>query len=81
MLNNMNSNPFKNIAGIAKGPSNIGGVNQKPMNISGVQKMPTQNNPFSGVKTDRQLSKPIMNSSGENVIRNSFNKGGGYHGN
>ena len=36
---------------------------------------------FSNVKIDHQRSRQIMNSSGENVIRNSFNKTGGYNGN
>lgn len=71
----------KNIIGIPKGPTNIGGIKKSPTNIGGINKMPTKNNPFSRVKIDRQLSKQIMNSNGENLIRNEFNKGGGFNGN
>ena len=65
-----------NIAGINKNPSSVVGVTKAPIN-----KMPVKNNPFSNVKIDRQMSKSIMNSSGENVIRNDFNKNGGNNGN
>lgn len=71
----------RNIAGINKTPTNIGGINKGPSNISGINKMPTRNNPFSNVKIERQMSRQIMNSNGENVIRNDFNKGGGFNGN
>lgn len=82
-MNNFGMNGFgnRNIAGIPKGPTNIGGINKTPTNIGGINKMPTPNNPFNNVQMDRQLSKQIMNSSGENLIRNSFNKGGGFNGN
>ena len=79
-FNNFNNFKSHNIAGINKTPSNIAGVNKNPMNIGGINKMPKQNNPFSNVKMDNQLSKQIMNSSGENVIRNEFNQGGGFNG-
>ncbi len=80
---NSNINSFKNrnIAGINKGPNNIAGINKNPMNISGINKMPKQNNPFDNVQMDNQLSKQIMNSSGENMIRNEFNGGGFHNGN
>lgn len=83
MFNNGMNNGFsnKNIAGIRNTPASISGINKTPTNISGVNKMPTAQNPFSNVKIDRQRSKQIMNSSGENVIRNDFNKTGGYNGN
>ena len=82
--NGMNNNGLgnRNIAGIRNTPSNIGGINKTPTNISGINKMPTANNPFSNVKIDRQRSTQIMNSSGENVIRNNnMNNGGGFNGN
>ena len=82
MFNNgMNGFGNRNIAGVPKGPGNLGGIPQKPANISGINKMPTKSNPFANVKIDRQMSKQIMNSSGENLIRNELNKGGNFHGN
>lgn len=72
----------RNIAGINKTPTNIGGINKTPTNIGGINKMPTKNNPFTNVKIDRQMSKQIMDSSGQNVIRNNnMNNGGGFNGN
>ena len=59
-----------NIAGITKTPTNIGGINKNPSNINGINNIPTRSNPFSNVKIDRQMSKSIMNSSGENIISN-----------
>lgn len=80
MFNNGFGN--KNIAGMPNRPSNISGINKAPTNIGGINKMPTPNNPFNNVKIDRQRSNQIMNSSGENVIRNKINGGnGGYNGN
>lgn len=82
MFNNgMNGFGNRNITGIPNRPNNIGGINKTPTNIGGINKMPTANNPFSKIKMDRQLSKQIMNSSGENLIRNEFNKGGRPNGN
>jgi len=71
----------RNIAGINKMPSNIGGMNKTPTNINGINKMPTQSNPFSKVQIDRQMSKQIMDSSGQNIIRNNNMSGGGFNGN
>ena len=81
--NNGINNNFanRNVAGVPNKPNNMAGINKTPTNISGINKMPTANNPFNNVKIDRQLSKQIMNSSGENVIRNTFNNGGGKSGN
>lgn len=70
----------RNIAGINRTPGNIGGINKAPSNIGGINKMPNKSNPFSNVKIDRQRSKQIMDSSGQNVIRNN-NIGGGFNGN
>jgi len=73
---------ISNIAGIPSRPSSVSGINKTPSNISGLRKMPTANNPFKNVRIDRQRSAQIMNSSGENVIRNKVNSGnGGYNGN
>lgn len=71
----------RNIAGINRAPSNIAGINKTPTNIGGINKMPTKSNPFANVKIDRQMSRQIMNSSGENVIRNNNMTGGGFNGN
>ena len=71
----------RNIAGINRTPSNIAGINKSPTNIGGINKMPTKSNPFANIKIDRQMSKQIMNSSGENVIRNNNMNGGGFNGN
>ena len=71
----------RNIAGINKTPTNIGGINKSPANISGINKMPTKSNPFANVKIDRQMSRQIMDSSGQNVIRNNNFNGGGTNGN
>lgn len=71
----------RNIAGINKMPSNIGGMSKTPTNISGINKMPTPNNPFSKIQIDRQRSRQIMDSSGQNVIRNNNMNGGGFNGN
>lgn len=78
MNNNMGN---RNIAGIGNKPGSVAGISKSPANISGINKMPTANDPFANVKIDRQRSKQIMNSSGENLIRNSFNKNGGFNGN
>ena len=83
-MNNFNmNNGFgnRNIAGMPNSPNGIAGINKTPTNISGINKMPTPNNPFANVKIDKQRSRQIMNSSGENVISNDFNKNGGYNGN
>lgn len=80
MFNNGFGN--RNIAGMPNKPSNVSGINKAPTSISGLNKMPAKQDPFKNVKIDRQLSKQIMNSSGENVIRNKINSGnGGYNGN
>lgn len=71
----------RNIAGINRTPTNIGGINKTPTNIGGISKMPTASNPFANVKMDRQRSTQIMNSSGQNVIRNNSINGGGFGGN
>lgn len=71
----------RNIAGINRTPGSIGGINKTPTNISGINKMPTQSNPFSKVQIDRQRSRQIMDSSGQNVIRNNNLNGGGFNGN
>jgi len=69
----------RNIAGVNRTPNSIGGINKSPANIGGINKMPTRNDPFAKVQIDRQMSKQIMDSSGQNVIRNN-NMGGGYNG-
>ena len=80
MFNNGFGN--RNVAGMPNRPNSVSGINKAPTSISGLNKMPTRKDPFANVKIDRQLSKQIMNSSGENVIRNKINSGnGGYNGN
>lgn len=71
----------RNIAGINRTPNNVVGINKGPSNVAGINKMPTMNNPFNNVKIDRQMSKQIMGTDGTNLIRNDFNKGGGFNGN
>lgn len=78
--NSFNGFKNRNIAGVPKGPTNIAGINKNPTNIGGINKMPTKNNPFTNVKIDRQLSRQVMDSSGQNMIRNEINKGGGFNG-
>lgn len=78
MFNNGFGN--KNIAGIPKTPNSIGGIRNNPTNIQGINKMPTMSNPFKNVKIENQRSKQIMNSSGQNIIRNDhMNNGGGFN--
>lgn len=81
--NNGINNGFgnRNIAGIRNTSNNISGINKTPTNISGISKMPAANDPFKNVKFDRQRSRQIMNSSGQNVIRNKMNNNGGFSGN
>ena len=83
MFNNGMNNGFRggNIAGMPNRPNNVAGINKSPANIGGINKMPTARDPFANVKIDRQRSTQIMNSSGENVIRNNNINRGGTSGN
>lgn len=62
------------IKGLPNKPVNIGGINKVPNKIKGMNKIPDVNklNDFSKVKTEKNLSKKIMNNQGENVIRNNM---------
>jgi len=78
-----NNNNFgnRNIAGMPNRPNNVAGINKTPTNIGGINKLPTARDPFANIKIDRQRSNQIMNSSGENVIRNNNINRGGTNGN
>lgn len=85
MPNRLNNRPN---LGINKLAQNISRVNQGPNNVAGIRNIniPNNNNnsssKFKSVVKVGQLSKPIMNSNGENLIRNQFiNKGGFNNGN